>query len=245
MNFNDDAKRLFKKWTGLSVYKSLPIGLDALENVRGKLPHYKFQTFLDVGANVGQSAKYIRQYFPQSRIYCIEPIKDTFNTLKKSTKGLNLSYHNIALGSANEEVEVQVDINNLRSDRNSLLKSHNHSGSATFKTETVQVQTLLQFCKANGIQFIDYLKIDTEGYDLEVLKGSVDLLGNASIAFVEAEVGMNPKNTFHVDFVEVKRFLERYNYMIFGIYEQIQERREKVPMLRRVNVLFISANLKA
>ncbi|MFD3000884.1 FkbM family methyltransferase [Pontibacter toksunensis] len=246
MSFNDNAKQLFKKWTGLSVYKSLPIGLDALENVRRKLPHYKFKTFLDVGANVGQSATYIRHHFPESHIYCVEPIKDTFHTLQQNTKGLNLSYHNIALGSANEEVEVQVDVDNLKSDRNSLLGNHTqHAGSATIKTETVQVQTLQQFSKANGINFIDYLKIDTEGYDLEVLKGAVEMLESASIAFVEAEVSMNPHNTFHVDFIDVKRFLEKYNYMLFGIYEQIQERREMVPVLRRANVLFISGKLMA
>lgn len=244
MRFNEKVKLLIKRWTGLTIYKNLPIGFDALDNIRRKMRHYKFRTFVDVGANVGQSAKYIRRHFPETNIYCIEPIKDTFHILEKNTQGLGLHCFNLALGSENQKIKIKIDAFNRESDRNSLLEKNNVHNSSNLRTETIQVLTLPQFCDLIGIQFIDYLKIDTEGYDLEVLKGAVEMLQSSSIAFIETEVSMNPNNTFHVDFVEVKRFLEKYNYRVFGIYEQIQERRMNVPMLRRANVLFISENLE-
>lgn len=104
--------------------------------------------------------------------------------------------------------------------------------------------TLEEFCESNGIKFIDSLKIDTEGYDLEVLKGSSELLKKSSIAFIEAEVGMNPKNNLHVDFLVIREYLKSYNYFVFGIYEQTHERKAGLPVLRRANVLFISGDLQ-
>lgn len=243
MSVRKKAKSLLKRFTGLTCYRRLPFGVDVLHDVKLKMEGYRFRTFLDVGANKGQSAGYIRASFPSATIHCIEPIKDTFDILQRNAGQLNLSCHNIALGARNEEVEVEVDVQNRKSTRNSLVRENNVHNATTVKTETVQVTTLTDFCAANNIREIDFLKIDTEGYDLEVLKGATELLENNAVSFVQAEVSMNPHNTFHVDFGEVKRFLESYNYVLFGIYEQKQER--EVPMLRRSNVVFISGKLLA
>ena len=94
-----------------------------------------------------------------------------------------------------------------------------------------------------GIKHIDYLKIDTEGYDLEVIKGASDLLSRNAISFIEVEVSMNPNNTFHVSLEEVKKHLGQNNYFLFGLYEQVLEWKIKAPVLRRCNALFISGAL--
>lgn len=240
MRLNEEIKYFFRRWTGFSIYKTLPIGIDPFIDVKRKMKNYKFRNIIDVGANVGQSAIEIRRNFPKAKIFCIEPIEDTFMLLKKNTRKLDLHYFKQALGSKTEDLEVKVNFDNLESDRNSLLNENNHHEIQNQKTEVVQVVTLEEFCESNEIEFIDYLKIDTEGYDLEVLKGSSELLKKRSIAFIEAEVGMNPKNNLHVDFLLIRQFLENYNYIVFGIYEQIHERKAGLPMLRRANVLFIS-----
>lgn len=241
MNIKRTTKDLFEKVTGLTFYKKLPFGLDVLGDIKSRVKDYSFQTCFDVGANRGQTARYMREYFPDASIYCFEPIKETFDELQHNTEGLGLFYHNLALGATREEVEVKVDIENRNSTRNTLIQENTVHDPSAVKVETVKVETLTDFCKANNIKEIDYLKIDTEGYDLEVLKGAVDMLKSMSVAFIQAEVSMNPNNTFHVDFVEVKDFLEQYNYVLFGIYEQKQQR--GTPMLRRSNVVFISEKL--
>ena len=237
----DKAKQLLKRFTGLTCYRRLPFGVDVFHDIAFKLKDYRFHNFVDVGANKGQSARYIRSCFPHARIHCLEPIKDTFEILKGNGKKLNLICHNVALGASKGEVEVEVDVQNRLSTRNSLVKENNVHSATSVKTETVQVLTLTNFCELNNIREIDFLKIDTEGYDLEVLKGATELLESNAVSFIQAEVSMNPHNTFHVDFVEVKKFLESYNYVLFGIYEQKQER--DIPMLRRSNVVFISGKL--
>lgn len=241
MSIREESKLLLKSVTGLTCYSRLPFGVDVLHDIKHKMQGYRFRTFVDVGANKGQSAKHIRDSFPDASIYCLEPIKETFNLLQENTKKLDVFCHNIALGAKNQEVAVKVDVENRNSTRNSLLEENSVHDPAFVKTELVKVLTLKEFCESNQIKEIDFLKIDTEGYDLEVLKGAIGLLESDTVAFIQAEVSMNPHNKYHVDFVEVKEFLERYNYMLFGIYEQKQER--DIPMLRRSNVVFISGKL--
>ena len=107
-------------------------------------------------------------------------------------------------------------------------------------TESVDIVTLDEFCHSKRIDQVNYLKIDTEGGDLEVLKGAVNMLTEQRIDLVEVETGMNPRNSRHVPFEAIKKFLESHGYFIFGIYEQVSEFPTGEPHLRRTNPLFIS-----
>jgi len=80
----------------------------------------------------------------------------------------------------------------------------------------MNIQTLDSFCKEYGIKHINYLKIDTEGYDLNVLKGADRLYSNKAVDFIEVEAGMNPRNKYHVSFIDLKSFLEAKGYLMFG-----------------------------
>jgi hypothetical protein len=87
-------------------------------------------------------------------------------------------------------------------------------------TESVDIVTLDEFCQDKGIDHINYLKIDTEGGDLDVLKGAVKMLTEQRIDLVEVEAGMNPSNTWHVPFEALKEFLESHRYFLWN-YEQV------------------------
>ena len=243
MSLKDQLKSFLKKTTGLSFYKHRPLGVDPFQDVKERIAGYNFKTFLDVGANVGQTARQIRAAFPNAIIHSLEPIKNTFQLLQQNTKGYNVMIHNVALGSKNETVEINIDENNTISSINSLVKSNNEINSGQPFTETIKVVTTDNFCNSLGIKHIDYLKIDTEGYDLEVIKGASNLLSSNAISFIEVEVSMNPNNTFHVSLEEVKKYLEENNYFLFGLYEQVLEWKIKAPVLRRCNALFISGEL--
>ena len=67
---------------------------------------------------------------------------------------------------------------------------------------------------------IDFLKIDTEGVDLDVLKGGQSLLQSGAIPFILAEVGFHPNDDRKVLFDEVRHFLMPFGYHLFGIYDQ-------------------------
>jgi hypothetical protein len=106
--------------------------------------------------------------------------------------------------------------------------------------EPVDIVTLDAFCVARGIDRISFLKVDTEGGDLDVLRGAERLLAEQRIDVVQVEAGMNPGNERHVPFETLKAYLESHHYHLYGIYEQVGEWPLGEPQLRRTNPVFIS-----
>jgi hypothetical protein len=116
------------------------------------------------------------------------------------------------------------------------------AGEAASSTglEDVERETVDEFCSDRGIDHIDFLKIDTEGHDLEVLRGSERLLSEQRVDVVEVEAGMNIGNKRHVSFADLDQYLQERNYFVFGIYEQVNEWPIHRPQLRRTNPIYIS-----
>lgn len=202
------------------------------------LPRFHASTVFDVGANIGQSAKTYRAHFPDAEIYCFEPVRRTFAELKNNLQEMKrVQCFRCALGSS-----AQKGLMVLKGSSN-LFRLRSGSGSpqddSDAPTEAVDVLTLDGFCADNNIQHIDFLKIDTEGHDLEVLKGASAMLAGHEIDLVQVEAGMNPGNHRHASMESLKTFLESLGYVLFGIYEQIH-RGVSSPHLHRSNLLFIS-----
>ncbi len=109
--------------------------------------------------------------------------------------------------------------------------------------EEVGLETVDGFCHDQNIDHINYLKIDTEGGDFDVLRGSEGMLSRHRIDVVEVEAGMNSKNRRHVSFDAFMKFFEPKDYFLFGIYEQVNEWPKNEPHLRRTNPVFISERI--
>jgi FkbM family methyltransferase len=226
----------------VDVYEDLPRGIDCFKDIAKALPDYEIDVAFDVGANIGQSALHYLQRLPRAKVYCFEPVSDNFKLLKKNLSGFSSAYlHQLALAASSGKgamaLQGNCDMFFLISDaKKELLQSDS-------PVEEVTLSTLDQFCKENAINRISYLKVDTEGADLEVLKGGVGMLAEQSIDFLELEAGMNPYNKWHVPIEELKVFLESYGYYVFGIYEQMHEWPKKKIHLRRVNPVFVSQRM--
>ena len=238
MSIRAHLKQAFNRLTGLHVMGALPFGNDQLRDLRTHFPAYEVRMLFDVGANTGQSARQMRSNFPQAVIHCFEPISTTFRSLEANSRGLQVHCHQVALGAFEGEMVIGLKENN---EMNSLNEPERVGGTS----EKINVTTLSHFCRINSIATIDLLKVDTEGFDLEVLKGAQQLLENASIGFIELELGLSPENTYHVPLESARAFLEQYGYRIFGIYQQTHEWMEQIPVIRRVNAVFVSKKIAA
>ena len=215
----------------------LPRGNDVYADIVDAFPDFKFSVIFDVGANVGQSAKQFIETFGDVQIFCFEPSNTNFEELQHAfSMKKNVSCFNLAMGSAEGTADLDVSgISTMHRLRNSVENSDDHA-----EIQSARLTTLDQFCDENDIQNIDYLKIDTEGHELEVILGANEFLSQGRAAFVELELGLNPENSYHVSLEDAKARLERLNYRLFGFYEQCAEWPTKQKNLRRANCLFVS-----
>lgn len=88
---------------------------------------------------------------------------------------------------------------------------------------------------------ISILKIDVEGYELNVIEGAGALLKEQKIDFIYCEAGINPESTQQTYYRKIEDMLSRHGYRLFKIYEQHHEWIVDSPLLRRVNLAFISS----
>lgn len=122
---------------------------------------------VDVGANIGFFTLYAAK-MGAKKIYSIEPIQETFDNLKHNTQILNnVSIFNFGLGSENKEVVFYVgDVSSISGDINYVEQTINDWGIEK-KEEKVKIKNANDFLLENNIEYIDYLKIDCEGAELD------------------------------------------------------------------------------
>ena len=127
-----------------------------------KLLAGKDSVMIDVGANVGEHAFAALGY-----VYAIEPCRETFEklTARKQEPHSRRRFFNIAFSDAKGEKTLYI---NPRNPGNNSVVPH----SGKIAGETVQCVTLDDFVKEHGIR-PTYIKIDTEGHEMEVLAGGM------------------------------------------------------------------------
>jgi FkbM family methyltransferase len=216
MTIKQSVKRLIEEALGVRVFRSLPRGIDVFQDIRDFLPNIQFTVVCDVGANTGQSVKTYLKQFPGSQIFCFEPVAATFDQLHAKFGGYDeVELVRVALGAAKGTGSMVLV---GEPDRFYLQIINDSSDSTTAeKLESVSIDTLDDFCDRRGIDFINYLKVDTEGGDLDVLKGATRLLKRQSVDVVEVEAGMNCRNRRHVPFDAFVRFFEECGYYISSV----------------------------
>jgi FkbM family methyltransferase len=241
VSLKNKLKKLVERLTSTHIYRDreLPRGTDFIRDIGDFLPMYRVDIVFDVGAYDGDTSKIYLARFPSSHIYCFEPVGDTFHHLQENFKGnARVDCYKLALGSSKSKGKMVLQGS---PDSFFLLGQSKESPmNNSVATESVDIVTLDEFCHNKRIDHINYLKIDTEGGDLDVLKGAVKMLTEQRIDLVEVEAGMNPSNTRHAPFEALKEFLESHRYFLFGIYQQVNEWATREPHLRRTDPIFIS-----
>ena len=167
----------------------------------------------DIGANVGQTAAKMRRFFPKAEICSFEPSKGTYSLLKKNTRNLNIQCFNFGFGSETGEKKLFLY---EHSGLNSVLLG----GRSPIAVEDIEIYTVNKFFKQRNFSDLFLLKTDAEGYDIEILLGSNELLGQKKIKFVMCEVqfeiaGSDP----HTKFSIVQNYLNQFDYHLCGIYD--------------------------
>ncbi len=196
-----------------------------------RTPEFKPKIFFDVGANVGQTALEMAKLFPETAIHSFEPVGASFQALSEATQDIALvSCHNLALGDAAGEVVMSAAGTSTANSIRNLRPSA--------RTETVGVTTGDIFCQQNGIDHIDLLKIDVEGYEPQTIAGFSRMLRERRVGYVQLECGVAPENTYHIPLFVLVELMSKFNYGLFGLFD---ERRTMTGLGRRNGILFCNA----
>lgn len=191
-------------------------GNDPFEDMR-RLTSVARPVIFDVGANSGQTVKQFRQYFGNlPEIHSFEPGAAAFEQLTSTAAGLpNVRLNNAGLGSRRGR---KTFIENELSDMSSLLEPGEDAWGAIKERRTIELDTVDDYCERNGIQRIDILKSDTQGYDLEVLRGATRMLRDENVRLVYLEVIFSKMYKGAPRFDETYAFLADSGFSLVSFY---------------------------
>ncbi|MBD2579878.1 FkbM family methyltransferase [Oscillatoria sp. FACHB-1406] len=203
---------------------------DYLRRLRLKtiLEKYQIDVVLDVGANIGQFGRELRAMGYEGKIISFEPISSAFEVLKQvSGSDPNWEIHKLALGRQNGEQKIHVASDSAFT---SFLKSNawceKQFGESAVgsREETVTVRRLdevLNEMVEKREQARMYLKMDTQGYDLEAIAG---LEGQYDGIFgLQSEISVIPIYQGMPHLTESISFFEKAGFEIAGLYPVSQQ----------------------
>ena len=188
------------------------------------------QIVFDVGANEGQTAKALVQSFSRATVYSFEPDPETYERLvQEAASSRRISTYNCAIGRENSTMTLNRAQNSAG---NSLLRLEENLdlGDWTISADQVPVtvRRLDDFCNERDIAVIDILKTDTQGAELDVLKGAGRMLCPESIHAVQCEVIFTPLYRGQAEFCEIHSFLIERGYHLIGLFNEVRNERQEI-----------------
>ena len=202
---------------------------------------------IDVGAHHGETIKLFNIKFNIHNIYAFEPSYRNFKVLEKKTKNIkntNLRIYNHGIGETegifdfNESDESQsstlVKINyksNYYKRKKNLLRFFKKKQDLFFTTK-VNIKSLGKFLEEKKIKNVEILKIDTEGYDFNVIKSLKNNLGLIEYIYFE--------HHFHNMLSKDYTFTQVHNFLVNNKFKKVF----KTKMFYRKTFEYIYKNTK-
>src|SRR5690606_20272087 len=148
-------------------------------------------------------------------IHSFEPVLATFERMVERTQGWpGVHHHRMALGAAPGEQAIHVGESSVLS---SFIETDVWEPSGT---EMVPVSTIDRMMEQLRIPRVHLLKVDTEGYEVEVLRGASQSLAAGSIDIIQVEAGFGQDTGPHVPLELLKSHVAAFGFSLLGIFNQ-------------------------
>jgi FkbM family methyltransferase len=173
---------------------------------------------LEAGAADGKNTAEMADYWPQASIHAFEPVPDAMRLTEEHTQSIRdrVKLHPYALGSVPARLQMNVSGNGGAdgTQSSSLLTPSGHLDefeNVSFKRKIeVDVVRLDDWAMREGIEKLDFLWLDLQGYELEALKGAERLL--LKVSAIHVEVSHRQLYEGGVLYPELKHWLQQRGF---------------------------------
>lgn len=197
-----------------------------------KLNGFSPETIIDGGAFVGDWSRAASRIFPQARFVMVEANEEKREQLAVATKQIANSEYVIALLGPETKPEVAFHVLEMGS---SVLPELTSFSTTTRRLPMTRLDDLLDRRQSSG-QIL--LKLDVQGFELEVLRGASLALAISEVVILE--VSLLPYNQGAPSFLEVMSFMANSGFVIYDFCGQA--RRESDNALFQADVVFVKDN---
>jgi FkbM family methyltransferase len=147
---------------------------------------------IDVGANAGQFTSSLLAWRPRAWVHAFEPQREVLAAMKALLRGFDrVAYNDVALGAETGARTFYVSAYDQASSflpNGELLRSGVYGIDFSTRAEQqVTVRTLQDYVRERAIDRIDLLKLDVQGFELEVLRGALGVLERIDWIYTEAQ----------------------------------------------------------
>jgi FkbM family methyltransferase len=183
------------------------------------LAQRRFALVIDVGANRGQFSLAVRHFQPEAQIVAFEPLAQAAAVYRSVfSADTRVEFHQCAIGRQRGHALMQVS---RHEDSSSVLPIADlmptlYRGTETARTETVAIASLADFVAQRSLRRPALLKIDVQGYELEVLKSAEDFLPYFDCVYVETSFVVFYEGQPLTD--EVIDFLHARGFRLCGVH---------------------------
>lgn len=168
---------------------------------------------IDAGANIGLFSIMAGTLCPKGKIFAFEPGSIAFAALKKNISTYpNIEAINCGLGDAPGEAKLAIGGGTAS---NFIPKANYPYKNA----EKIKVESIDNFIRMNNLKAVDFIKIDTEGYEKEVIGGAEETIKKFS-PVIAVSAYHNPKDRKEIPIL-IKSIDSSYKYKLFKELEDV------------------------
>jgi len=237
-------RKIVKRWIRSNGYELRKLSLGELDDITRLAEFCKknsISTFLDIGANRGQFAIDLRMSGYKGRIISFEPLSQAHASLMKNASRDEkwTVAPRVAIGSVESECSINVSENSFSSSLLPMTNIHAESApsSSYIGIESVSVRTLTSILKELGVSENETLalKIDTQGFEENVIDGARDILDRVQLIYTE--LSLVPVYEGSPNFLEMYNMLLSYKYRCIALSHEFSD--PKTGEMLQVNGTFI------
>lgn len=174
------------------------------------MPYFdKPPVIFDIGAHEGLYTKFVLQTIPDADCYLFEPNIDLLKDFK------NGNIYGFAVSDVSEEQTFYIPPK--KNDELASLYKREVFNDTGFITKEATCVTVDLFCISMAISKVDFIKVDVEGAELDVLNGCPSMMRNKQIKFLQVEYG----GTYKDAGITFKQVIETAALFGYSVYELV------------------------